>query len=51
MNPELDPKRFKMEDNRVRTGPRNFFTNTEQKIIDTSFRPYKHLADPYEREH
>lgn len=40
-----------MEDNRVRTGPRNLYTNPDHRIIDTLFKPYKYVPDPYERAH
>ena len=51
MNPELDPKRFKMEDGRVKTGPRNFYTNSDQKVCETLFKTPRYILDPYEREH
>lgn len=47
MNPELDPKRFKMEDGRIKTGPKNFYTNPNDKVIDTFFKPYRYVPDSY----
>ena len=47
MNPQLDPKRYKMEDGRIKTGPKNFYTNPGHRVIDTLFKPYKHVPDPY----
>ncbi len=51
LNPELDPKRFKMQDGRVKTGPKNLYTNSLNKVSDNYFKPYKHLPEPYERAH
>ena len=51
MRPELDPKRYKMEDGRVRTGLRNFYTNSDRKVCDTLFKNPEYIIDPYEREH
>jgi hypothetical protein len=48
-NPELDPKRFKMEDGRVRSGPKNFYTNSQSKVNDTTFRHYKYIEDQFNR--
>jgi hypothetical protein len=51
MNPELDPKRFREENGRVKSGLRNFYTNNSQRVNETVFRHYKYVGDPYEREH
>lgn len=51
MNPELDPRKFREEDGRVRSGPRNFYTNNNAKVAETLFKHYKYVDDPYEREH
>lgn len=40
-----------MEDGRVRIGPRNFYTNSNHKVIDSLFKNYKYVNDPYERQH
>lgn len=31
--------------------PRNAYTNPGSKVIDTYFKPLKHLEDPYDRAH
>lgn len=48
---EKDPKRNREEDGRVKTKPRNYYTNQQSTIITNSFKPYKHLDDPYDRAH
>lgn len=40
-----------MEDGRVKSGPKNFYTNPQSKVRDTTFRHYKYLEDPYDRKH
>lgn len=50
-NPELDPKRYKMEDGRVKSGPKNFYTNPQSKINDTTFKRYRYIEDPMNRKH
>jgi len=49
--PPLDPRRNREEDGRVRSLPRNAYTNSGRKIIDTYFKHEKHLDDPYNRAH
>ena len=41
--PELDPKRYKQEDGKVKSGPRNFYSNPQSKVIDTTFKNYKYI--------
>jgi hypothetical protein len=41
--PELDPKRNRDQDGKVKTVPRNSFTNPGSKVIDSYFKDYKHL--------
>ena len=40
-----------MEDGKVKSGFRNFYTNSDKRVADTLFKHYKYLDDPYEREH
>ena len=49
MNPELDAKRFKMDDGRVRTGPKNFYTNSDAKVCETLFKTPRYISDPFSR--
>ena len=49
--PELDPKRYKQEDGKVKSGPRNFYSNPQSKVIDTTFKKYKYIEDEYDRKH
>lgn len=50
-NPELDPKRFKMEDGRVKSGPKNLYTNPLSRVQDTTFKHYRYIEDPINRKH
>jgi len=50
-NPELDPKRNREEDGKVKSAPRNFFTNQQSTVIRSFFKPNKYIEDPYERAH
>ena len=38
-----------MEDGRVRTGARNFYTNSDKKVTSSLFKHYSYSIDPYER--
>lgn len=49
--PEPIPKRNREEDGRVKVKLRNTQTNPGSKVIDSYFKPLKHMDDPYERAH
>jgi len=50
-NPELDPKRNRDTDGKVKSQPRNLYTNPQTTVIRSFFKPIKYLEDPYERAH
>jgi hypothetical protein len=50
-NPEKEPKRNREGDGKVRTKPRNIYTNQQTTVIKSFFKPIKYIEDPYERAH
>lgn len=50
-NPELDPKRNRDGDGKVKANPRNFYTNQQSTVIRSFFKPLNYIPDPYERAH
>lgn len=50
-NPELNPKRNRDEDGKVKAAPRNFYSNQQSTVIRSFFKPIKYIEDPYERAH
>ena len=46
---DLDPKRNRTEDGAVKTKPRNFYTNTQTKVLGSYFKPIPYIEDPYNR--
>ena len=51
MNPEKDPRRFRKEDGRVRSSPRQFQTNPQGRVLSDYFKPIKNVSDPINRKH
>lgn len=49
--PPKDPKRNRHPDGKVKIMPRNAYSNSGVKVIDSYFKPLKHLDDPYDRAH
>lgn len=50
-NPELDPKRNRDPDGKVKSELRNVYTNQQSTVIRSFFKPIKYIDDPYERAH
>ena len=50
-NPEKDAKRFREEDGRVKSQPRNFYTNPISKTEKIVFKNPAYITDPYDRKH
>ena len=50
-DPEKDPRRFRLEDGRVKSKPRQLQTNIQSRVISDYFKPLKNVSDPYERKH
>ena len=49
--PDLNPKRNREEDGKVKSKPRNAYTNPGSKVVDSYFKNLKHVDDPYDRAH
>ena len=49
--PQKDPKRNRQEDGRVKSKPRNAYTNSTFNVINSYFKHNKHMDDPYDRLH
>ena len=50
-NPEKDPKRYREEDGKVKSSPRQFQTNIQSRVLSDYFKPPKHVSDPISRAH
>jgi hypothetical protein len=50
-DPEKDPRRFRKEDGRVKSKPRQLQTNIQSRVISDYFKPIKNVSDPFERKH
>lgn len=46
----MNPKRNRDDDGKVKSQPKNLYTNPGTKIENTFFKHPKHLDDPYDRE-
>jgi hypothetical protein len=50
-NPELNAKRNRDPEGKVKLEPRNFYSNQQSTVIRSYFKPIKYMEDPFERAH